>query len=30
MTTQIIWGGTLLTGFDVAGEPVILRDAGIV
>jgi cytosine/adenosine deaminase-related metal-dependent hydrolase len=30
MTTQIIWGGTLLTGFDEAGEPVLLQDAGVV
>lgn len=29
MTTQIIWGGTLLTGFDAAGEPVLLPDAGV-
>jgi cytosine/adenosine deaminase-related metal-dependent hydrolase len=29
MTTQIIWGGTLLTGFDAAGEPVLLQDAGV-
>ncbi len=29
MTTQIIWGGTLLTGFDAAGEPVVLQDAGV-
>jgi 5-methylthioadenosine/S-adenosylhomocysteine deaminase len=29
MTTQIIWGGTLLTGFDTAGEPVLLQDAGV-
>ncbi len=30
MTTQIIWGGTLLTGFDADGEPIIHRDAGVV
>ncbi len=29
MTTQIVWGGTLLTGFDAAGEPVIHHDAGV-
>lgn len=29
MTTQIIWGGTLLTGFDAAGEPVLQQDAGV-
>ncbi len=29
MTTLIIWGGTLLTGFDGEGEPVLLDDAGV-
>lgn len=29
MAVQIIWGGTLLTGFDAAGEPVLLQDAGV-
>ena len=30
MTTQIIWGGTLLTGFDATGAPVLQHDAGVV
>ena len=30
MATQIIWGGTLLTGFDAASEPVIHSDSGVV
>ncbi|PZO00394.1 MAG: amidohydrolase [Hyphomicrobiales bacterium] len=29
MATQIVWGGTLLSGFDAAGEPVLLQDAGV-
>jgi cytosine/adenosine deaminase-related metal-dependent hydrolase len=30
MTTQIVWGATLLTGFDAAGEPILHADTGIV
>jgi cytosine/adenosine deaminase-related metal-dependent hydrolase len=29
MSAQIIWGATLLTGFDAAGEPMLHRDAGL-
>ncbi|MCU4178873.1 amidohydrolase family protein [Bosea sp. BH3] len=30
MTDRIIWGGTLLEGFDAAGEPILHRNAGIL
>jgi cytosine/adenosine deaminase-related metal-dependent hydrolase len=30
MTTRIVWGSTLLSGFDPAGEPILRDDAGIV
>lgn len=30
MTLRIVWGGTLLEGFDAAGEPILHRDCGLV
>ncbi len=30
MSTRIIWGATLLEGFDAGGEPVLHADAGLV
>jgi 5-methylthioadenosine/S-adenosylhomocysteine deaminase len=29
MTVRIAWGSTLLAGFDPAGEPILLADAGV-
>jgi 5-methylthioadenosine/S-adenosylhomocysteine deaminase len=30
MTTRIVWGSTLLAGFDAAGDPILHDDAGVV
>lgn len=30
MTVRIVWGATLLEGFDAAGEPILHRNAGLV
>jgi cytosine/adenosine deaminase-related metal-dependent hydrolase len=30
MSTEIVWGGALLTGFDADGAPHLVRDGGVV